>query len=92
MWFLWLILSNMMQRKHERAGTGLRRGWPVVTQKQDDFGRRLPLGEKEDGALQMVVVGRDRTERLFLYDQEGKEEKAFCGKTHTSETQPPGRK
>lgn len=83
MWFLWLVPSNMVQRKHEQAGTGLRRGWPVDMQRQDGFGRRLILGEKEDGALQMVFAGQDRrTERLFLDDQEGKKEKAFCGKTH----------
>lgn len=52
-------------------------------QRQDGFGRWLILGEKEDGALQMVFAGQDRrTERLFLDDQEGKKEKAFCGKTH----------
>lgn len=56
-WFLWLIPSNMAQRKPGRADTGLRRGWPVDTQRQGGFGRQLPLGEKEEGALQMVVAG-----------------------------------
>lgn len=66
MWFLWLVPSNMVPRKHEQAGAGLRRGWPVDTQRQDGFGRRLPLGEKEDGGLADGGCGMRQEDREIV--------------------------